>query len=76
MEARAPQACAFFQNSPMTNTQQNAVSSPPKANMLIFQMTSGGAMAITSTMMPTAYVKIRERVETRASSIGLPLFSL
>lgn len=39
-------AVGFFQNSPKIRTQKNAVSRPPKANIFIFQITLGGAMAI------------------------------
>jgi hypothetical protein len=42
----APVRLAFFQNSPKIRTQKNAVSRPPKANIFIFQITLGGAMAI------------------------------
>lgn len=39
-------AVGFFQNRPKISTQKKAVSRPPKANILIFQITLGGAMAI------------------------------
>ena len=46
MAQMAPVLLALCQNRPKIITQKNAVSNPPKANMLIFQITDGGAMEI------------------------------
>ena len=52
IDSSAPHFPARFQNRPHASTQKNAVSRPPNANMLIFQMTSGGTMASTNTIAP------------------------
>ena len=75
MDAIAPVLFARFQNSAPTNTQQNAVSSPPKANMLIFQITSGGVMASTNTTMPMPNVATWLKRETLSSRTSAPFCS-
>ena len=57
MAQMAPVLLAFFQNIPRTNTQKKAVSRPPKANMLIFQITSGGLMEIKNMISPSTRVQ-------------------
>ena len=75
IERIAPVLFARFQNRAPTNTQQNAVSKPPKANMLIFQITSGGTMDKTNTIAPIPSVTIWLERETRASATFFPFAS-
>lgn len=46
MAAIAPYLLALGQKRPKISTQKKAVSRPPKANMLICQITLGGLMAM------------------------------
>ena len=75
IDAIAPTLFARLKKSAPTRTQQNAVSRPPNANMLIFQMTLGGTTASTNTITPTPRVTIWLERATTASLTCWPLSS-
>ena len=52
MARRAPALLALRQKRPRSSTQKKAVSSPPKANMLMIQMREGGVTAMKKTSTP------------------------
>ena len=71
----APALFAFFQNIPSKKIQKNALSSPPKANILIFQITLGGLMEIPKIISPITKVQIWLSIVVVFSDTACPFFS-